>query len=1046
MIGIVVLAAGNGWKLIDNSYYSKTWVYDQTALDAPSSFYALTGWHTNDTQASKPADETYYGVGTSGGTNGAVGGKIYQTGDKNLTTANGGTVNLYVSWEKNSYTIYYNPNNTTNNKYGDKYSGNATGTTASTGCFYDTDVTLRANSFSRTGYYFIGWNTQKDGSGTMYGDRSNRGSVKLTKPNFTAIDGGSITLYAIWEPITYNVVLHENDPADATHDITITELSGWTKGTDRLSRTFRYDHHTLPDKDDSFDLVGWHFEDDDWYSKGGTNGEASGTTYKEGNKNLTTTENATLNLYPYWHKNKYTIYYSGNDTTHNIYGDPMTTKYTGSTASTSCLYDTDVRLSTNGFSREGYTFKEWNTSSDGKGTGYQSGEYLTKPNFTYVHNGSVTLYAIWEPKTYNVRLEPCGGTFDTWDDTYPKYYFPIRYDQCVTRFLPSTTIFNHNFIGWARYNQSIEESIGEIKPINEFYYEGNKRIYISNDKSKLANDIFFNPKTDELVIYAWYNRMPTFADVYDGQFFEGQRVSYADLIDLVSVFDYEDDYRNAAVQMIYDLPEVNEDDIYIPIRPGSGGTGNVEDESPEYKFDDAHWVDNGDGTYTKKSNGKVYYTIERKMELEDMINSSELIIKIKDISYEVSNGTKLEEGSWESSMGVVPDDAWGNKALLESSYWLDTSTRRIDKTSLYTEGYETAYANAKGHFNITFEVTDDGIMCGGNLVVDSPFTKEYTRLCTIQYNALPQIYIRNVTWYEDTTDLEDISSILANQLVLDSEDCVNNPPWWYTKASDNMTGEEPKTYHGNGDKKLGVIYKTGSTYNDLQLTLKEEYVWGIVMNPYLDRDHTECDVEQAVSDWVNSGIKTADISALKGNNEIFVGNCTKAEVYDAILSFNVCLDARDQWGKWASGKVDAQNHRNPDDLSNPPDDPTPDPGQPDGPDPKPDDPVDPNPEDPDDGQPIERRSVTVYKINIDTDADMLQANVREQVRFISDKYADEIKGDGSYWGDSAYGYDILQNIFNAKESAESKTPTEYSGSYTGRNGNTVDVKVNDYTN
>ncbi len=856
MIGtITVFAAsvlkGNGWYLVDNSYYMKVWRYDNTTLDKPDSFYSLTGWHTNNKSTEKASpDETHYGVGTGSGYNGAVSGTIYETGAKNLTTVNNGTVNLYVSWEKNHYTINY----------------------------------------------------------------------------------------------------------------------------------------------------------------------------------------------------------SGNNTTVNIYGDPTTTSFTGSTVSTSCFYDTNVTLAMNGFAKQGYTFKEWNTKSDGTGTSYSSGQSLTKPNFTAVDEGSVTLYAIWEPNVYNVVLNPSGGTFDSWNDAYDRYFYKVRFDQCVMRNLPSCTIANHSFIGWARYSQSIEEGRGETSPVNEFYYRGDKRIYLSANKSKQSNDVWFNPLTTrDLVVYAWYNTMPTFADVYDGLFFEGQRVSYADLIDLVSVFDYEDDYRNEAVKKIYDLPEVNQEDIYIPTHPqegsstpnGSSENNNVNTGMPEYKFNGDKWIDNGDGTYTEKSTGQKYYTIEKKMQLESEINASDLVIEISDISYEVVNGVKQEEGSWESIMGSVDEATWSDEGKLESDYWLDTSTRRIDKTSLFTEGMDTAYANAFGNFNITFKVTDKGIMCGGNLVVDSPVTIEYTRLCQIHYNALPQIYIRDITWYENTTDLEDISSIISNQLVLDSEDCINNPPWWYTKASDNNTGMEPKTYHGNGDKKLGVVYKTGSTYDDLQLTLKEEYVWGVVMSPYLARDYEGTDIDGAVSDWVNSGIKVADVVALKNNNTYFVGNVKCSQIYDAILSFNVCLDARDQWGKWASGKIDAMNPWNPESPDNPPVDPN-NPGQPSGPDPIPDTP-DPDPTNPDKGQPESKRSVTIYKVNIDQDIDLTQANVREQVRFISDKYANSIAGDGSYWGETSYGYDILRNILNAKNEAEGKTPSEYSGSYKGKNGNTVDIKVNDYT-
>lgn len=866
LIGMITVLAesilrGNGWYLVDNSYYNKVWTYDKTTLDTPDSFYSLTGWHTNNTSTSKASpDETAYGVGTSAGSNGKVNGNIYETGAKNLTNVNGGDVDLYVSWEKNHYTIKYD----------------------------------------------------------------------------------------------------------------------------------------------------------------------------------------------------------GNNTTRNIYGDLTTTSYTGATSSTSCYYDTNVTLAHCGFAKEGYTFKGWSFNKNWKnvetdGELYTGGQHLVKPNFSAVDDSEVTLYAIWEPNEYIVVLNPDGGTFDTWDSTYDEYYFKIRFDQCVTRFLPSCTIDNHSFIGWARYAQSISESTNMGSFVNKFYYEGNKRIYLSNDESRVANDIFFNPlTTSNMMIYAWYNTMPIFADVYDGQFFEGQRVSYADLIDLVSAFDYEDDYYNTVLQMIYDLPEIDRSDIYLPIHPSPGGNeqevdvGNsdVDVSGPDYVFDDSKWIDNGDGTYTSKIDGLKYYTIEKKMELESKINDSELVIRITDISYEVVNGVKQPDGAWESVMGTLEESAWTDEGLLESNYWLDTSTKRIDKTSLYTEGVETAYANALGHFNITFTVTDDGIMCGGDLVIDSPVTINYTRLCTIQYNALPQIYIRNITWYENTSDLEDISSILNNQLVLDSEDCINNPPWWYSKASDNTTGMTPKTYHGNGDRSKGVVYKTGSTYEDLQLTLKEEYVWGVVMSPYLDRDHTECDVSSAVENWVNSGIKVADISSLKNNNEIFVGNCTKAEVYNAILSFNVCLDARDQWGKWASGRVDAQNHHNPDNPDDPgdPSGGTPDPGgQPEEPDPVPDVP-EPDPNNPDTGQPRERRSVTVYKINIDTDIDMIQANVREQVRFINDKYVSTIQDDGSYWGDSTYGYDILQNILRAREEAEGRTPSEYSGSYEGKNGNTVDIKVNDYTN
>lgn len=69
----------------------------------------------------------------------------------------------------------------------------------------------------------------------------------------------------------------------------------------------------------------------------------------------------------------------------------------------------------------------------------------------------------------------------------------------------------------------------------------------------------------DIQLYAWFNETPIFVDVYEGLFFEGQEVSYKDLLSLVSAFDFEDDYNKKALKAIYDLPEINENDILLPI-------------------------------------------------------------------------------------------------------------------------------------------------------------------------------------------------------------------------------------------------------------------------------------------------------------------------------------------------------------------------------------------------------------------------------------------------------------------------------------------------
>lgn len=126
------------------------------------------------------------------------------------TTAYNST--LYAHWKPIGYTVQYSGNNTSTNIYGDVCTSVYTGTTNPTSCTYDVTSYVSSNGYSKTGYMFKHWNTKSDNTGTVY------------KPgdsiiNWTATDGAVITLYAIWEPVTYNVNVHDNKPSDSTGNI-----------------------------------------------------------------------------------------------------------------------------------------------------------------------------------------------------------------------------------------------------------------------------------------------------------------------------------------------------------------------------------------------------------------------------------------------------------------------------------------------------------------------------------------------------------------------------------------------------------------------------------------------------------------------------------------------------------------------------------------------------------------------------------------------------------------------------------------------------------
>ena len=64
-------------------------------------------------------------------------------------------------------------------------------------------IPVSANPDNNDGFEFIGWNTESDGTGTSYEDKE-----QVTNLSDTA--DATITLYAQWEPIRYNVVFNSN--------------------------------------------------------------------------------------------------------------------------------------------------------------------------------------------------------------------------------------------------------------------------------------------------------------------------------------------------------------------------------------------------------------------------------------------------------------------------------------------------------------------------------------------------------------------------------------------------------------------------------------------------------------------------------------------------------------------------------------------------------------------------------------------------------------------------------------------------------------------
>lgn len=104
----------------------------------------------------------------------------------NLIGGHQSVITLYARWTPVSTTIHFDGNGADSGKMGDVR------------MYYENARNLPENKYGKIGYYFTGWNTKPDGSGTVYCD----GDLYL---NLNPDDKAEITLYAQWTGKTYQI-------------------------------------------------------------------------------------------------------------------------------------------------------------------------------------------------------------------------------------------------------------------------------------------------------------------------------------------------------------------------------------------------------------------------------------------------------------------------------------------------------------------------------------------------------------------------------------------------------------------------------------------------------------------------------------------------------------------------------------------------------------------------------------------------------------------------------------------------------------------------
>lgn len=244
---------------------------------------------------------------------------------------------LFAQWTLQHYTISYINNG-------------GEGSMESQAYVYGTPQNLTANTFTKTGHVFNGWNTNADGSGIAYADQYNLSATS------------NLTLYAQWVPETYTLTFMANN------------------GTaDQATQTFTYGQSQNL-MSNPFTYTGYNFAD--W----NTAADGTGDGYSD-HRNMTLTEDMTL--YARWTLiPTFTVTFNANG------GE-------GTMESQTFMQGVAQALALNTFTRAGYDFMGWNTNASGMGTYYSDGQSVTL--FT-----TTTLYAKWQKNSsYEEPVTKC---------------------------------------------------------------------------------------------------------------------------------------------------------------------------------------------------------------------------------------------------------------------------------------------------------------------------------------------------------------------------------------------------------------------------------------------------------------------------------------------------------------------------------------------------------------------------------------------------------------------------------------------------------------
>lgn len=472
----------------------------------PSSSYS---YYYSDTNYNRLAKNTFSreNYTFTGWAKSATGSKSYSDGEELYVTSG---MTLYALWTyTGSVTVTFDGNGGTDSSGNTSYAQNFTG---------NVSASLSAASFTREGYHFIGWARAADATSKEYSDGA---TVTFTEP--------AVTLYAVWVA-NPKVTFNGNGGSDSSGNTTLTQILpygtyealnvntftkanstfiGWgTSSTatyatykdgesvyttrdltlyalwkDDLTLTFHANGASGEDftqsvayslSDNAYKLT---FPENSFTNSGyafagwGTSSSTKYATAAAGEEK--SVYESTTDYYAIWASSSVTVNFDPNSTyggsgdsfTQNLAFDSGILKYSGT-------------LPENSFTSEKGNFVGWYVSQKPSSihlimeAGKNIEITLSELSSYTDDDGTITLYAIWNPKSYTVTYNTLGNGENILDVVTNTAEYGEAMSYTVRTQAAESAYDYYTFQGWGQYSTSTSYIDG-----NTISLSGDKTIY-----------------------------------------------------------------------------------------------------------------------------------------------------------------------------------------------------------------------------------------------------------------------------------------------------------------------------------------------------------------------------------------------------------------------------------------------------------------------------------------------------------------------------------------------------------------------------------------